>query len=92
MDCAASFDPDNAYKYGQQWKCKPCHSSQRWLRENDPDWNNKTPQQKKELIVANRDHGGRGSARQMQKVHKVHWHLFWLDMVLTSFAAAVEYF
>lgn len=72
MDCGESHVPGKGcYKYGKQWKCAKCHSAQRWLRDNDPDWNNKSSQEKKELILANRNHGGRGAARTLHTCHKV---------------------
>ena len=73
MDCGESHHPGGGkgcVKYGKQWKCSKCNSAMRWLRENDPDWQQRTQQEKKDLILANRDHGGRGSARQMHTVHK----------------------
>lgn len=71
MDCNESHAPgEGVHKYGKSWKCAKCHSAQRWLRENDPDWSGKSAQEKKELVLANRDHGGRGCARRLQTCHK----------------------
>lgn len=73
MDCGEAHAPGRGvYKYGRQWKCSKCHSAQRWLRDNDPDWASKTSKERKELVLANRDHGGRGCARTLQTVHKAH--------------------
>ena len=71
MDCQDFFPMDgSAHKYGKQWKCRKCHSAYRWLRDNDSEWSSRTTKERQELIVANREHGGRGSARTMQTVHK----------------------
>ena len=71
MDCGERHVPgQGCHKYGKQWKCAKCHSAQRWLRDNDPDWSNKTSLERKELILANRDHGGRGAARKLHTCHK----------------------
>ena len=42
----------------------------RWLRENDPEWSERSTSEKKSMIIANKEHGGRGAARTMQTVHK----------------------
>ena len=71
MDCEDVFDSGKGVcKYGRQWKRCKCHSAYRWLRENCGDWPEKTRTEQRDLIVANRDHGGRGVARSMHTVHK----------------------
>ena len=86
MDCNESHAPGKGvHKYGKYWKCAKCLSAQRWLRENDPDWSERPAQEKKELILANRDYGGRGCARQLQTCHKACYVMFNVYCPISSF-------
>ena len=70
MDCREIFDIKAVYKYGKNWKCKPCHSSWRWCRDNDPSWGSYNAEQKRLTVVANRKASARGTARKLIAQHK----------------------
>lgn len=70
MDCREIFDIKEVYKYGKNWKCKPCHASWRWCRDNDPGWGSYNAEQKRLTVVANRKASARGSARKLIAQHK----------------------
>jgi hypothetical protein len=70
MDCEQSFTIEQSTKYGKCWKCHECHSAYRFLREKDPEWGDKTKEQRRQSILANRGCGGRGAARKVVALHK----------------------
>lgn len=60
-------------KYGRQWKCRPCHGSYRFVRDNDPHWNSMNAEQRKRAVVANRSESQRGRARKLIATHQDSW-------------------
>lgn len=65
VDCKGMFEEDQCQKYGARMKCKSCHSSYRYLRDNMTGWNKLTAEEKRAHIVQNRDKGGRGKKREI---------------------------
>ena len=57
-------------KYGAKYKCRPCHCSYRFVRDNNPKWSTMTGEQRRKAIVANRSEGQRGKARKLTTGHK----------------------
>lgn len=60
-----------AVKYGRSFKCMPCNSSYRFVRDNDATWNTMNAEQRRKAIVANRrENCKRGVARKLVASHK----------------------
>ena len=66
-------------KYGKKFKCKPCHASYRFCRDNMSEWDELNQEQKRKAIVANRTESQRGKARKLNATHKVRIPYFILD-------------
>ena len=66
MDC--DVPTLHGHQYGAKVKCKDCHSSYRFCRENVPDWGDLTPEDRKKYILKNKGKGGRGKKRVLQKL------------------------
>ena len=71
MDCGDFFTMSNVVKYGAKHKCRPCHCSYRFVRDNNPRWSQMNGEQRRKAIVANRSEGQRGKARKLTTDHKV---------------------
>ena len=65
MDCKDNFDVELMHKYGTHFKCKWCHSSYRFCRDNVPSWSTLSAENKAAYVVANRKSGGRGKKREL---------------------------
>ena len=70
LECGETYPITDAVKFGKRWRDSKCHSAYRWLTKNDPEWESKTAEQKRATVIANRDQGGRGSARQLVAMHE----------------------
>ena len=70
-DCDAFFGVSDAIKYGRTWKCRPCHASYRYVRDNDPQWTSMNAEQRRKAILANRTESKRGVTRKLISAHKV---------------------
>lgn len=66
MDC--DVPTLHGHQYGGKVKCKDCHSSYRFCRENVPEWGDLTPEDRKKYILKNKGKGGRGRKRVLQKL------------------------
>lgn len=58
-------------KYGKRFKCRPCHSSYRFVRDNTANWDKMNAEQRRKAVVANRCESSRGKARKLTATHKV---------------------
>ena len=65
MDCEGMLEMKLCHKYGCKYKCKSCHSSYRFCRDNVSNWSSLSRENHKAYILANRDKGGRGKKRQL---------------------------
>ena len=70
MDCEAFFGMSGVVKYGAKYKCRPCHCSYRFVRDNNPRWNQMSGEQRRKAIVANRSEAQHGKARKLTAEHK----------------------
>ena len=71
QDCKNLYVISQAIKYGRHWKCRQCHSSYRFCRDNDPAWHTYNAEEKRQATVANRSVSQRGVARQLVSTHNV---------------------
>ena len=71
MDCEGFFPASGVVKYGKKHKCRPCHASYRYVRDNTANWENMTNEQRRRAVVANRCENQRGRARKLHASHQV---------------------
>ncbi|CAE7230711.1 PREP1 [Symbiodinium sp. CCMP2592] len=71
LDCGKLCSINKAVKFGRRFRDPKCHSAYRWLTTNDPEWQTKSPEEKRETVIANRGQGGRGTARKLVAIHEV---------------------
>jgi hypothetical protein len=71
MDCEGFFPASGVVKYGKKHKCRPCHASYRYVRDNTSNWENMTNEQRRRAVVANRCENQRGRARKLHASHQV---------------------
>ena len=71
MDCEGFFPASGVVKYGKKHKCRPCHASYRYVRDNTNNCENLNNDQRRRAVVANRFENQRGRARKLQASHQV---------------------
>ena len=70
MDCDRQSPVTDAVKYGRQWKCRPCHASYRYVRDNDSSWSSMNAEERRNAVLANRCETQRGVTRKLVAQHK----------------------
>ena len=70
MDREEFFPSSLTVKYGKKYKCRQCHASFRFVREQLPEWETMTHEQRRKAVVANRTENKRGKARKLMAIHK----------------------